>query len=155
MQENVQYEVEKGNGGRLDQVERPLSKRNTWVDRSLGELLGELSRGALTLVRNEVDFAKEEIAQKTSKAGKDITTIAFGGAVALAGFLCLLAAAIFGLALVLPLWLSALIVGIVISSIGAGILWIGFKRLENRSLAPRRTVGILKEEKEWLKDQLT
>ena len=71
-------------------------------DRPLGELFSELARETSTLVRQEVALAKAEIAQKTSQVGKNIGFLVVGGAVAYAAFLALMAAAIIGLAHVMP-----------------------------------------------------
>lgn len=71
-------------------------------DRSLGELVGDLSRETRTLVRQEVALAKTELTQTATEVGKDVGFLAVGGAVAYAGFLAILAAIILALALVLP-----------------------------------------------------
>src|SRR6476469_1476439 len=91
-------------------------------DRSLGELFSALSRETSTLVRNEVELAKTEMTEKASKVGKDIGFLAIGGAVAYAGLLAIIAAIIILLGGVLPMWLSALIVGIVVAGVGYALI---------------------------------
>jgi len=66
-------------------------------ERSLGELLGDLTREITTLVRQEMALAKAEMSQKAAKVGKDVGFIAAGGLVAYAGLLALVAALILGL----------------------------------------------------------
>jgi len=124
-------------------------------DRSLGDLFRDLSREMVTLVRHEVDYAKTEMSQKVSRAGKDIAFLAFGGVVAYAGFLCILVAFIVLLAEIMPLWVAALLVGVVVGTIGSIFLGVGILRLQRKNLAPTEAAGILKEEGKWLKSQVT
>ena len=49
--------------------------------RSLGELFAELSRHTGNLVRQEIALAKAEVRQQASKVGKDVASIAAGGAI--------------------------------------------------------------------------
>jgi len=123
-------------------------------DRSLGELFGDLTREMGTLVRQEVELAKTEMTQKATRAGRNIASIAVGGAVAYAGFLALLAAIVFGLVeLGLAAWLSALIVGLVVAGIGYFLVQRGLTALKEMDPAPRQTIETLKEDAEWAKEQ--
>jgi len=123
-------------------------------ERSLGELFSDLTRDMGTLVRQEVDLARTEMTRQASKAGKDVASMAVGGAVAYAGFLAIVAAIILALgALGLPLWVSALIVGIVIAGIGYVLIQRGRDALKKVNVAPRQTVETLKEDAEWAKEQ--
>ena len=122
-------------------------------DMSLGELFGELSRDVSRLVRAEVALAKTEMALKASKTGRDAGVIVVGGLLAYAGLLAVIAAIIAGLALFIPLWLSALIVGIVVIAVGGLMAKQGLDRLKKQSMAPEQTLQTLKENVEWAKQQ--
>lgn len=122
---------------------------------SLGELFSDLSQETSTLIRQEVQLAKTEITRKATKAGREIAFVAAGGFIAYAGFLALIAAAIFGVAEFIPLWLSALIIGIIVAGVGYLLLQKGISGLKQLNPAPRRTIETLKEDKEWLKQQVT
>lgn len=122
-------------------------------DRSIGELFAELARETATLVRQEVQLAKEEMSQKASRVGKDVGFLALGGAVAYAGLLAIIAGVIFLLGLAIPLWLSALLVGAVVAIVGYVLVRKGLDALKREDLTPRETVNTLKEDKEWAKDQ--
>ncbi len=122
-------------------------------DRSIGELIAELSRETATLVRNEIQLAKAEMSQKASRVGKNVGFLVVGGLVAYTGLLALVAAVILVLGLVIPYWLSAAIVGLVIVAVGAILVVKGANALRQEDPAPRETVETLKEDKEWLKDQ--
>jgi hypothetical protein len=123
-------------------------------DRSLGELFSELSRQTSTLIRQEVALAKAELKQKGREAGKDVGMMAAGGALAYAGLLALIAAVIIALANVIPWWLSALIVGIVVVAIGGLLIQRGMTALKESGIAPEQTIETLKEDKEWARKQL-
>jgi xanthine/uracil permease len=122
-------------------------------DRSLGELFGDLTREISTLVRQEVNLAATELGDKATRVGKDIGYLAIGGAVAYAGFLALLAAVVIGLAGFMPWWLSALVVGAVVAGIGYFLIQRGIGELKRIDLAPRQTIGTLKEDVQWAKQQ--
>ena len=122
-------------------------------DRSIGELIAELSRETVTLVRNEIQLARAEMSQKASRVGKNVGFLVIGGVVAYTGLLALVAAVILALGLVIPYWLSAAIVGLVIAAIGAILVVKGANTLRQEDPAPRETVETLKEDKEWLRDQ--
>jgi Flp pilus assembly protein TadB len=122
-------------------------------DRSLGELFAELSQETTTLVRQEMNLAKVEMSQKASRVGKDVGFLAAGGAVAYAGLLAIIAGVIYLLGLVMPLWLSALLVGLVVAVVGYFLVRKGLDALKQEDLAPRETIETLKEDKEWAKDQ--
>ncbi|MCC2669958.1 MAG: hypothetical protein K0Q72_2429 [Armatimonadetes bacterium] len=114
-------------------------------ERSLGELLGELSRETTTLVREEMHLAKLEMSEKAKEAGKDIGFLAAGGAVFYAGFLVLLAAIVVALWNAgMPLWGSALLIGAIVAGVGGFLVWKGIDHLKNADFAPREAIEALK-----------
>ena len=52
-------------------------------------------------------------------------------------------------------WLAALIVGIVVIAIGAGLLIFGKSRLAAGALVPRRTLNSLRQDEEWIRKQIS
>jgi uncharacterized membrane protein SpoIIM required for sporulation len=122
-------------------------------ERSLGELFADLARETSNLVRQEVRLARTEMTEKVTQVGRDGGTIGMGGAIAYAGFLAIVAALILGLGQFLPLWLSALIVGLVVGGIGYAVLQSGLSALKRANLTPHETIETLKEDAEWVKDQ--
>ena len=124
-------------------------------DRSLGELFTELAQETSTLVRQEVNLAKTEMSQKASTAGRHAGVLAAGGALAYAGLLAILAALIVLLDNVMPLWLSALLVGLVVAVVGYLLIRRGLDALKQEDFAPRETIETLKEDQRWAKDQRT
>jgi uncharacterized membrane protein YqjE len=122
-------------------------------DRSLGELFSELAQKTTTLVRHEVNLAKVEMSEKASRAGKHVGFLAAGGAVAYAGLLAILAAVIILLNEVMPLWLAALLVGLVVAIAGYLLVRKGLDALKREDFTPRQTMETLKEDQQWAKDQ--
>ncbi len=122
-------------------------------DRSIGELIAELSRETVALVRQEVQLAKAEMSQKASRVGKNVGFLIVGGVVAYTGLLAIVAAVIIVLGGVIPLWLSALVVGLVIAAIGLFLVVKGANTLRQEDPAPQETIETLKEDREWLRDQ--
>ncbi|HEV2755950.1 MAG TPA: phage holin family protein [Actinomycetota bacterium] len=125
-------------------------------DKSLGELLGELSQETATLVRQEVDLAKAELSQK-AKAGGQAAGM-FGGA----AFAGLLAAATFTaflilvLAEIMPAWVAALVITLVYAGVAAFLALRGKEKA--KALAPpvpEQTVETVKEDVEWAKTRMT
>ncbi len=122
-------------------------------DRSIGELFAELSQETTTLVRQEVALAKAEMSQKASRVGKNVGFLAVGGIVAYTGLLAIVAGGIIALGEAIPLWLSAVLVGLVIAAVGLFLVLKGVNTLRQEDPTPRETVETLKEDREWLRDQ--
>ena len=121
-------------------------------ERSIGELLTQLSQETTTLVRQELELAKAELTEKGKEAGKGAGM--FGGA----GLLGLLAAGaltacfIAALDTAMPLWLAALIVAVVYGAV-AGVLALQGRNRVKRATppVPEQTIDSTKEDVAWAK----
>jgi len=119
-------------------------------DRSLGELIAELSRETSALVRKEVELATTEMSAKLKNAGTQAGIMAAGGALMHAGLLVLLAAVVLGLAeLGVASWLSALIVAVAVMAGGYFLVNQGMTQMRTTSYAPTQTMESLKETASW------
>ncbi len=125
-------------------------------DRSVGELLGELMRETATLVQQEITLAKTEISHKATQVGSNVGAIVVGGAVMYAGVLSLVAALVLMLVHfhIMDAWVAALIIGVAITLVGGYQVKKGMDALKNLDPAPRQTIQTLKEDKEWVHQQL-
>lgn len=123
-------------------------------ERSIGDLFSELAGETTTLIRQEITLAQTELTQKAVNTGKNVGFLVIGGAIAYAALLAVLAAIIIGLGSVIPMWLSALIVGIVVGIIAAIMVFSSLNKLKNTDLAPQQTIETLKEDAQWLKKQV-
>jgi hypothetical protein len=121
-------------------------------ERSIGELLTQLSQETTTLVRQELELAKAELTEKGKEAGKGAGM--FGGA----GLLGLLAAGaltacfIAALDTAMPLWLAALIVAVVYGAIAGVLALQGRDRVKRATPpVPEQTIDSTKEDVAWAK----
>ena len=85
---------------------------------SLGELLGDVTRDLSTLMRQEVELAKAELKQSATKAGKGSGMLAGAGVAGHFVLLFLSLGLMFALGALMPLGWAALIVAVVLASIG-------------------------------------
>lgn len=123
---------------------------------SLGELFADLSRETSTLVRQEVSLAKAEIGQKASRLGKGVAFLAVGGLLAYAGLLALLGAIIAGcVAAGMAVWAASLLVGVVVLVVSGVLAASGLKAMRNSDPVPHETIETLKEDQQWVKEQVS
>ena len=97
---------------------------------------------------------KAELHEKFSRVGQGATALGAGALIAFSGWLVLLAAAVLGLATVVPPWLAALIVALVVLAIGATLLLVGKNRFDANSLTPQRSLRSLREDEAWIRERL-
>ncbi|MCU0510559.1 MAG: phage holin family protein [Anaerolineae bacterium] len=128
--------------------------QGTMEDRSLGELFGLLADQTKTLVNHEVALAKAEAAEKAKTAGKGVAFLAAGGFVAYAGLLAVIAGIILLVGQWVPMWVSALIIGIIVALVGYLLIQKGRNDLKAENLKPQQTAASLRENKEWLQEQV-
>jgi uncharacterized membrane protein YqjE len=128
--------------------------QNNWDNRSLGELFSELASQTGTLVRQEVQLAKTEMADKAKSLGRDAAFMGAGGVLAHVGLLALTAALVIGLGNVMPLWLSALVVGLVAVGGGYALFQTGLSAIKRVDLTPHETIETLKEDQAWARNQM-
>jgi len=123
--------------------------------RPVAALLSGLASETGQLVQQELALFKAEMQEKLGRLGQGAGALAAGGLIAFSGWLALVAAAILGLSYVLAPWLAALIVGLVVISLGAGLLFFGKSRLDADALVPRRTLNSLREDEAWIREQIS
>lgn len=123
-------------------------------DRSLGELFADLSRKTGVLVRQEIALARTEMTEKLSEVGKNVGFLVVGGAVLYMGLLFVLAGIAILLAGFMPDWLSALVVGLIVAIVGFVLVQRGRSALRDTNLKPEKTIETLKEDKEWVQQQV-
>lgn len=116
--------------------------------RSTGSLLSELAHQVSELIRQEAALVRAEVSEKVDQARNGVVSIGTGAVVAYAGFIILLASAVLGLNLLVDaMWLSALIVGGIVTLIGLALLASGRKNLRSDNLTPERTLSSLEKDK--------
>lgn len=119
----------------------------------------DLVHGSTDLLRNEVKLARLELTEIATNVGRGTAQVALGGVLLLLGGMSLAS----GIVLVagdqwLPrdrYWQAALLVMVVTGALAAWLVRRGLKQLSPSHLAPNQTIETLKEDKEWLRRQLT
>lgn len=81
------------------------------ADKSVGELVTDLGDELKRLVRAEIRLAVFELRHKGKKMGRGAGLFGAAGLFGMLGVMTLIAAAVLALALVIPAWLSAVLVG--------------------------------------------
>jgi hypothetical protein len=124
-------------------------------ERPLGELFSDLASETSTLFRNEVALAKVELTDKATKVGKNVASLVIGGAVAYAALLAICAAVILLLDMAMPAWLAALVVGLIVGCVAWLLISKAVANLRRTELTPQQSVESLKEDAQWIKDQIS
>ena len=121
-------------------------------DQSIGELVKELATETSTLVRQELDLAKAEMAERGKRAGKG------AGMLGAAAFVGLLAAGALTACLVAALdramatWLAALIVTVLWAAVAGVMALLGKSRVQKSTPPiPEQSVESVKEDVQWTK----
>lgn len=114
--------------------------------RSLFSLIGDLPGLLMDLVRGEIEQLKRELIAKAAQAGVGIGLLVGAAAVLFFALGVFIAAAILGLALVLPAWAAALIVGGALVLIAAILVLIGIASLKSSSKGPEESIDSIKKD---------
>ena len=131
-----------------------MTRNEDLRERPIGELMKQLAQETSTLVRQELDLAKAEMAQKGKRAGLGIGLVGAAGVAALLALGALTAFLILALDGFMPNWLAALIVALAYGVIAAGLYFAGRGKVQEAgSPVPEQTVETLKEDVEWAKTQ--
>ena len=122
---------------------------------SLGELFSDLADKTSTLIRQEAALVQTEMTAKAVSAGKNVGFLAVGGFVGYAAALVLIAALVAGLqALGIPVWASALIVGVILAIASYVLINSALTALKKTQWAPKESIESIKEDAQWLKNQV-
>ena len=124
------------------------------TDRSLSDVLQDIVRNVQEIVRSEVRLAKIEFREEAMKAKSSVALLAAGGIAGTFAVFFLLLAVLYALALVMPSWAAALVVGVSLAGMAGVMLTVGVARVRQIHPIPERTVQTIKETAEWAKQQV-
>ncbi len=120
---------------------------------STGELVSQLSAQVSHLVRDELRLAQAELTQKGKRVGIGAGLAGAGGLLSLYGLSALVVAVIAALALVLPVWAAALIVGGVLLLLAGLLAVTGIGQVKRGSpLTPDEAIASTKRDIETVKE---
>jgi Flp pilus assembly protein TadB len=120
-------------------------------ERSIAEVLTDIARNAQEIVRAEIQLAKLEARAEIRTAGQGAILLAAGGHVSLLALALLSIAGVYLLAMVVALWIAALIMAAVAAVIGGLLIATGLKQMRKVTLAMPRNVAAIKGSVEWAK----
>ena len=124
-------------------------------NRSITDLLGDLSGNVSTLFRKEIQLARAETSEKIGQAMVALGSILGGAALALAALIVLLQALVIALVnLGVPAGWASLIVGVLVAGAAYAFIQKGVNDLKADRLAPHRTVDAMRKDAATLKEQV-
>jgi len=118
----------------------------------LGALLGGLAGDVQELVRGEIALARSELEQKFERFVIAAIWLLGSALLGFAGLVVVLHGVAAALALAVPVWLAALIVGIITIGVGAVLAKSALAMLSLKSLTPDRTVSNLEKDAHLIKE---
>jgi uncharacterized membrane protein YqjE len=121
-------------------------------DRSLSELLSDVTTEIATLFRHEVELAKAETSEQVSRAAKAGGMMGAAAVVGLLDLILFSFAAAWALAEVVPTGVAFLIVAVVFAIVAAALAMAGKKRIASINPVPTQTVQTLKTDVQVAKD---
>ncbi len=129
----------------------PTDRRNL-REASTRELIRSLLTDVRLVAAHEVELAKLELKDKTARLGIAGGILAGAALIAVFALGTLTAAAVLGLAIVLPSWAAALIVGGALVIVAVVLFLVGRARMWSAGLpAPTDTIEVAKEDVAWVR----
>jgi len=121
-------------------------------ERPIGEVAKSLTSDLSLLLRQEIDLAKAEMAEKGRTAAPGLGMFGGAGIVGLCAAGAVTAFLILVLSTFLPDWAAALVVGAVLATVAYVLVQQGKERVaEAGAPVPEQTIETMKEDVEWAK----
>ena len=125
---------------------------NDLRERPIGEVAKSLTSDLSLLLRQEIDLAKAEMAEKGRTAAPGLGMFGGAGIVGLCAAGALTAFLILVLSTFLPDWAAALVVGAVLATVAYVLVQQGKERVADAGApVPEQTIETMKEDVEWAK----
>jgi Putative Actinobacterial Holin-X, holin superfamily III len=125
---------------------------NELRERPIGEVAKSLTSDLSLLLRQEIDLAKAEMAEKGRTAAPGLGMFGGAGIVGLCAAGALTAFLILVLSTFLPDWAAALVVGAVLATVAYVLVQQGKERVADAGApVPEQTIETMKEDVEWAK----
>ena len=120
-------------------------------DRSVGELMKQLSAETSTLIKQEMALARAELTEQGKRAGAGAGMLGGAGVAGLLTLGALTATLIALLDTAMATWLAALIVTVVWAAIAAVLALQGRNKIKEATPPAPQTVETVKEDVRWAK----
>lgn len=136
-------------------MESSAGHRNQLDDRSLAELLKQMTDQSSQLARMEVELAKAELELKAKRIGVGVGAFGGAGIVGLLALGGLTATFILALATAMDAWLAALIVTVVYAAIAGVMVMVGRKKVEDAAPpVPEKAIESSRQDIESVKESV-
>jgi hypothetical protein len=125
---------------------------NELRERPIGEVAKNLTSDLSLLLRQEIELAKAEMAQKGRTAAPGLGMFGGAGVVALCAAGALTAFLVLVLSIFLPDWAAAVTVGVAMAAVALVLIRQGKERIADAGKpVPEQTIETVKEDVEWAK----
>lgn len=124
-------------------------------NRSIPQLLGDLSADLTGLLRKESELVRAEISEKLAQLVKASGEMAAGAICLMAALLILLQAVVIALAKLVGAGWASLIVGLAVAALGVLLVRAGAKTADPRRLTPERSLRQAEKDAQLAKEQVT
>jgi hypothetical protein len=132
----------------------PVLPVRTGSPAGIGEIIGGLAGDIQDLVRGEIALARSELDQKLHRILLASVWLLGGALLGFAGLVVLLQGLAAVLVLFLPVWLSALIIGVVVAGVGALFATSGLSKLSLKEISPDRMVANIEKDARIFKEHV-
>jgi hypothetical protein len=142
---------------RTEEGEEETQSRTRTMGNGIMGLLGGLIGDVRTLFRQELRLLRDEVLFEIAKIRQGVVAIGMGIGFTIIGgvFALFMLAHVLHEFLALPLWASYGLIGGILLAIGAALLVKAKQALESFHVMPRRTLHSMKENAQWIKDQIS
>lgn len=141
------YESAGGGAARIREAAQPAGER------TMADIIKDIVANLQEIMRSEINLARAEMTQKAMTAGRAAAVAVVGGVVALYAIAFVLVCIFDALALAIPYWASALIIGAVLLIAAGVMVSAGINRLKKLSPKPTETIRSIREDVQWLRNQ--
>jgi hypothetical protein len=121
--------------------------------RSVTELFRDVMQDVGRIVRDEVQLAKAEFGEKTTRARSALVPLGAAIGAGLFCAACIVTACIAALALAMAVWLAAFITAVLLGGIGYFAYSAGTRKLKSLDPLPRQTIATVKQNIEWARNR--
>ena len=122
--------------------------------RSMGEIVQSIIADVQEIVRSEFRLVKAEVQEETAKVARSGTPLIVGLLLGLYALGFVLLAAVHALSIVIAAWLAALIVGFAVGAVSLILINMGRNRLKGVKVVPEKTIGSMRENVQWARNQI-
>ena len=124
------------------------------TERSFADVFQDIIGNVQTIIRSEIQLAKTEVKEETTKAGRAAAIIAAGFVLGLYALGFLLLTIVRTIEIVTAHWLASLIVAVLVGVAAYLTISLGRTRLKHVHTTPEKTIQTTKESTQWVKTQI-